>query len=29
MEFAWFGDGCDGEAFGGFWEHAIDEDVMY
>ena len=29
MEFSWFGDGCDGEAFGGCWEHEMDENVMY
>ena len=29
MEFSWFEDGCDGEAFGGCWEHAMDENVMY
>ena len=29
MEFAWFGDWGDEDAFGRFWEHAMDEDVMY
>ena len=29
MDFTWFGDGGDGEAFGGFWEHTMYKDVMY
>ena len=29
MEFSWFVDRCDGEVFVEFWEHAMDEDMMY